>query len=557
MSAQPVAAIARWIPAVDWLRRYQPAWLRRDLVAGVVTACVVVPQCVAYASLAGLPVEVGLYVATVPMALYALLGTSRPLSVSTTSTISLLTASAIADSGEPDVLVAASALAVIVGVLLLVVGLLRLGFLADLVSSPILTGFKTGTGLVIIAGQLGKLTGIPVDGSGFFQDLRDVLTGLDEIHGLTLVLGIGTIVLLVALRRFAPRLPAPLIGVAVGIVIVAAFDLVDRGVAVIGEVPSGLPGFELASPEHWGSLFPGALGIALMSAVESLAAGRALRAKEDRPIDANRELIALGVANLGAGAFHGYPAGGGLSQSAVNDQSGARTQISSLTTVATVVIVLTTLTGVLEDLADATLAALVIVAAGGLIQPAAFRRLAGIRGRDFALALVAVAGVLVFGILDGVLIAIAVSIITLVYQTNHRAIEVLGVDPQTGQFRTLARHAEAQPIAGIVIVRMRGPLSFANVQRVRTEILTAIDDAPQPPRFLICDCAALADIEITALEVMAELATELRGRGIEPWMAEMVSDQRAMMDRFGTASQLRYFDNLAAAVAASTDTRSS
>ena len=556
MSAQPVASIARWIPAVGWLRRYQPAWLRRDLVAGVVTACVVVPQCVAYASLAGLPVEVGLYVATVPMALYVLLGTSRPLSVSTTSTISLLTASAIADSGEPDVLVAASALAVIVGVLLLVVGLLRLGFLADLVSSPILTGFKTGTGLVIIAGQLGKLTGIPVDGSGFFQDLRDVLGGLDEIQGLTLALGVGTIVLLVALRRFAPRLPAPLIGVAAGIVIVAAFDLVDRGVAVIGEVPSGLPGFELASPQHWGSLFPGALGIALMSAVESLAAGRALRAKEDPPIDANRELIALGVANLGAGAFHGYPAGGGLSQSAVNDQSGARTQISSLTTVATVVIVLTTLTGVLEDLADATLAALVIVAAGGLIQPVAFRRLAGIRRRDFALALVAVAGVLIFGILDGVLIAIAVSIITLVYQTNHRAVEVLGVDPQTGQFRTLARHAEAQPLAGIVIVRMRGPLSFANVQRVRTEILTALDDAPQPPRFLICDCAALADIEITALEVMAELATELRGRGIEPWMAEMVSDQRAMMDRFGTAPQLRYFDNLAAAVAASTDQRS-
>jgi sulfate permease, SulP family len=288
-----------------------------------------------------------------------------------------------------------------------------------------------------------------------------------------------------------------------------------------------------------------------------LAAGRALRTKEDRPIDANRELIALGVANLGAGAFHGYPAGGGLSQSAVNDQSGARTQISSLTTVATVVIVLTTLTGLLEDLADATLAALVIVAAGGLIQPAAFRRLAEIRGRDFVLALVAVAGVLIFGILDGVLIAIAVSIITLVYQNNHRAIEVLGVDPQNGQFRTLARHAEAKPMAGIVIVRMRGSLSFANVQRVRTEILTAIDGAPEPPRVLICDCAALADIEITALEVMAELAAELRGRGIEPWMAEMVSDQRAMMDRFGTAPQLRYFDNLAAAVAAATARRSS
>ena len=468
-----------------------------------------------------------------------------------------LTASAIADSGEPDVLAAASALAVIVGVLVLVVGLLRLGFLADLVSSPILAGFKTGTGLVIIAGQLGKLTGIPVEGSGFFHDLRDVLTGLAEIHGLTLVLGVGTIVLLVGLRRFAPRLPAPLIGVVFGIVLVAAFDLAARGVAVIGTVPSGLPDFELAAPDHWSPLVPAALGIALMSAVESLAAGRALRGKDDRPIDANRELIALGVANLGAGAFHGYPAGGGLSQSVVNDQSGARTQLSALTTVATVVLVLTTLTGLLEDLAYATLAALVIVAASGLIQPAAFRRLARVRVRDFGLALVALAGVLVFGILDGVVIAVAVSIITLVYQSNHRAIEVLGVDPQTGEFRTLARHPEAQSIAGIVIVRMRGPLSFANVQRVRTEILSAIAATPRPPRVLICDCAALADIETTALEVMAELAAELRARGIEPWMAEMVSDQRAMLERFGTVPGRQYFDTLDAAVAASTDNRPS
>ena len=207
MSAPAVTSLEHWIPAFGWLRRYERRWLRRDLMAGVGTACVVVPQCVAYASLAGLPVQVGLYVATVPMLLYALLGTSRPLSVSTTSTISLLTASAIADSKATDPLAPPSALALIVG------------------------RFKTGTGLVIIAGQLGKLTGIPVDGDGFFQDLRDVVTGLGDVHGLTLALGLGTIALLVALRRFAPRVPGPLVAVTVGIVLVAAFDLADRGVA--------------------------------------------------------------------------------------------------------------------------------------------------------------------------------------------------------------------------------------------------------------------------------------------------------------------------------------
>jgi sulfate permease, SulP family len=489
-----------------------------------VTACVVVPQCVAYASLAGLPIQVGLYIATVPMVLYAVLGTSRPLSVSTTSTISLLTASAVEPSGASEPLAAASALAIIVGVVLLVVGLLRLGFLEDLVSSPILTGFKTGTGLVIISGQLGKLMGIPVGGTSFFSNIDDVLDGLGDIDGLTLALGVGTIVMLVVLHRGAPRLPAPLIAVVLGIVLVSAFDLANHGVAVIGSVPSGLPGFAFPSPDSWGPLVSGALGIALMSAVESLAAGRALASKEDPPVDANRDLVALGAANLGAGVFQGYAAGGGLSQSAVNDQAGARTQLAEMVTGAVVVLVLTTLTGLLEDLADATLAALVIVAASGLIAPAAFRPLARIRTRDFGLALVALAGVLVFGILDGVLIAIAISIFTLVYQSKHRAVEVLGREPATGHYRTMARHPEAEAIPGLVIVRPRGPLSFANVERVRTEILAAIEQAQPQPRVLLCDLEAVADVEITALEVMARFAGELRDRGVQPWLAAIVGD---------------------------------
>lgn len=537
------------MPALGWLRRYQRSWVGRDVMAGVVTACVVVPQCIAYASLAGLPVEVGLYVATVPMLLYALLGTSRPLSVSTTSTISLLTAATIEQSGRSEPREVAAAIAVIAGVALLAVGLLRLGFLADLVSSPILTGFKTGTGLVIISGQLGKLLGVPVDGSGFFSNLHDVFEGLDDIHWLTFALGIGTIALLVVLRRVAPRLPAPLIAVVIGIAIVAVFDLADHGVSVIGDVPAGLPGFSLPSPGDWGVLVPGALGIALMCAVESLAAGRALATKDDPPVDPNRELIALGAANVGAGLFQAYPSGGGLSQSAVNDQAGARSQMAEVVTVGVVVLVLTLLTGVLEDLANATLAALVIVAAAGLIKPAAFQRLARIRLRDFGLAMVALGGVLAFGILDGVLIAIAVSIVTLAYQTNHRALEVLAVERSTGRLRTIARHPDATPIPGMVIVRPRGALTFANIHRVRAEVLDAVDAADPPPRVLLWDDEALTDIEVTALEELAKVADDLRQRGCETWVASVVSDQQAMLERFGTGLA-RFFDTVEEAMTA-------
>jgi MFS superfamily sulfate permease-like transporter len=300
-------------------------------------------------------------------------------------------------------------------------------------------------------------------------------------------------------------------------------------------------------------LVPGALGIALMCAVESLAAGRALASADDPPVDPNHELIALGVANLGAGVFQAYPSGGGLSQSAVNDQAGARTQLAEIVTVGVVVLVLTLLTDVLEDLADATLAALVIVAAAGLIKPAAFRRLARIRSRDFGLALVALGGVLAFGILDGVLIAIAASIVTLAYQTNHRALEVLGEDPASGRLRTIARHPEAEPIPGLVIVRPRGALTFANIHRVRSEVLAAVDRAEPPARVLLWDDEALTDIEITAIEELAKIATELHQRGCDTWIAAAVSDQQAMLERFGLPPTVRTFDTVEQSVEAFRD----
>jgi MFS superfamily sulfate permease-like transporter len=328
------------------LGSYQRAWLRWDLLAGLTTAAVVIPQAVAYASLAGLPVQVGLYVATVPMVAYALLGTSRPLSVSSTSTISILTAGALAEAGaagDPGRAAATAALlALLVGGILAAAGLLRLGFLADFISSPVLAGFKAGMGLVIAASQLGKVLGVPVQGDGFFAKVWSALTQLGDANPATVALAVGGLAVLLALRRWAPKVPG-----------------------------------------------------------------------------ADRELLALGAANLGAGLFQAYPAGGGTSQTAVNDGAGARTRLAGVVTAAVTVLVLTVLAPLLADLAQAILGAIVLVAAICLVDLAPLRRIRTIRRRDFWLGLVALVGVLVLGVLRGVLEAVLISLLVLLHELDH------------------------------------------------------------------------------------------------------------------------------------------
>jgi high affinity sulfate transporter 1 len=535
-----------------WRSGYRRGWLTGDLVAGLVAACVVVPQAVAYAGVAGLPVQVGLYAALVPMFVYAMLGTSRVLSVSVTSTLSILTASAIAISGGgPE---AAALLALMSGALLVVAGLLRVGFLADLVSLPILAGFKAGTGLVLISGQLGKVLGVPIDGDGFFANIADAVRGLDDVDGVTLALAAATIAVIVAMRRWARRVPGPLVAVVGGILAVGALGLADDGLAVVGAVPSGLPGFAVPPLEDWRLLVPGAAGVALMATVESVAAGRALAARADPPVDTDRELVALGCANVGAGLFHAYPAGGGLSQSAVNRDAGARTQVSALATVAVVALVLTVMTGLLENLAEATLGALVIVAAFGLVQPAELRRIVHVRVRDGVLALVALAAVLVLGVLAGVLVAIVVSMATLLAQAYRSPVDVISLDEQ-GRFRRRALGGHDATPPGLLMLRPRGILYFANVRRVGDQVIAAVDRA-MPVEVVVVDLSAVPDLEVTALTVMADIRRELRERGIETWITGLDGGQREMAARFGIDDRILVFPTLDAAVSAHRSARS-
>jgi len=485
--------------------RYQRAWLRGDLLAGLTTAAVVVPQAVAYASLAGLPVQVGLYVATVPMVAYALVGTSRPLSVSSTSTISILTAGALVEAGTAGdagrAAATASLLALLVGGMLAAAGLLRLGFLADFISSPVLAGFKAGMGLVIAASQLGKVLGVPVEGDSFFAKVWSALRQLGDANPATVALAVGGLAVLLALHRWAPRVPGPLVVVVCGIALVGLTDLEERGVALVGPVSGGLPRFELPGLAGAAALLPAAAGIALMSFIESISAARAFVAKTDPPLDADRELLALGAANLGAGLFQAYPAGGGTSQTAVNDQAGARTQLAEVVTAAIAVLVLTVLAPLLADLAQPILGAIVLVAAIGLVNLAPLRRIRAIRQRDFWLGLVALAGVLTVGVLGGVLVAVLISLLVLLHELDH------------------PRIVADERAPGLLAVRPEGRLFFANARRVVDRFAAIAADQRPPPRVVLLDLSAVNDLEVTALERLADLAEDLHGRGMALWVA--------------------------------------
>jgi sulfate permease, SulP family len=557
--ARATSWITGYVPAVGWLRAYQGPWLRGDLAAGVTTAAVVIPQAMAYATIAGLPVQTGLYVATVPMLVYAMLGTSRPLSVSTTSTLSALTAAAVAvaAAGDPSrALTAASTLAVLVGGLLLLAGLLRLGFMADFISAPVLAGFKAGTGLLIAAGQLGKVLGVPQEGDSFFAKLGSALSHLDQISWPTVILAACSILILLALRRWAPRsLPGPLLVVALGILLALLTGLADRGVALVGTIPPGLPEFAAPDLAMVQALVPAAAGVALMSFVESIAAARAFTAEGESEVDADQELRALGGANLAGGCFQAFPAGGGLSQTAVNRETGARSQMAGVVTAGVVVLTLLFLTPLFENLPQATLGAVVIVAVTGLVDLAVLRRIRQLRVRDFGLALVALAGVLVLGVLQGVLLAVVVSMLTLIYGANHPPIEVLGRKPGTGAWRDLDRHPDDETIPGLMVVRPVATIYFANGPRVRRRLLDLVDAAAPRPQVVLVDLGAVPDIDVTALEVLSSFDADLRARGIGLWLANLNARPLDMLRRLpdSAAWEQRVFrevDDAAAAFAA-------
>jgi high affinity sulfate transporter 1 len=537
------------------LAGYKKGWFRFDAVAGVTTAAVVIPKSLAFASIAGLPLQAGLYVALVPMFVYALLGSSTLLSVSSTSTLAILTAAQLTLVPGKDpaaLLAAASTLAVLVGAFLMVAGVLRLGFLANFMSDPVLTGFKAGLGLVITVDQVPKLLGVHVEKGHFFQQVLATLAHVPQTNGATFILAAATLMILLGMERFYPRVPAPLLAVALGVAAAAFLGLREAGVALTGPIPARIPAPALPHLELLGILWPGALGIALMSFTESIAAGRAFARHDDPRPAPNRELIALGAANLAGGFFQSFPAGGGTSQTAVNSQAGARSQVAELATVAMVVATLVFLAPFVSLLPQATLAAIVIVTSLPLLSVADFRSILLVRRTEFLWALAAGAGVVIFGTLQGILIAIAISLLTLIYQANHPLVYIVRRKPGTDVFRPQSSdHPEDESISGLLIVRTEGRMTFASAPQAGERLAVLIKDAQ--PKVVILECSAIPDFEYTALRTLTQAEEKLRERGISLWLSALNPQALAVVRRSPLGRALgaeRMFFNLRDAVKA-------
>jgi SulP family sulfate permease len=522
--------------------------VRLDVTAGLVAAAVVLPKAMAYATVAGLPVAVGLYTAFVPMVIYALLGSSRVLSVSSTTTIAILTGAQlglVVPDGDPAKLVTATAaLTGLVGVALVLARLIRLGFVANFISTPVLTGFKAGIGLVIVLDQVPKLLGIHITKVGFFRDLLDVAQHIPETSLITLAVAAATFAILIGMERLWPHSPAPLVAVGAAIAASWYFGLQTLGVSTVGAIPQGLPAFTMPDLSLIERLVPGALGIALMSFTETIAAGRAFARPADPPINANRELVATGAANLGGALLGAMPAGGGTSQTAVVRASGGQSQRASLVTAATAVATMLLLAPMLGLMPNATLAAVVIVYSVGLIQPAEFRAIRSVRSMEFRWALVACAGVLVFGTLKGIVVAIIASMIGLASQTAYPRVSVIGRKRGADVLRPLSpEHPDDETFEGLLIVRPEGRLFYLNLQNVIDRIGALV--AKYQPRVLALDMTRVPDLEYSALQALIECeqrATE-RGAvavwlvGLNPAVLEMVRNTD-LDERLGRARML-------------------
>jgi high affinity sulfate transporter 1 len=538
----------------SWFREYERSWLRADIVAGLIAAAVVIPKAMAFATIAGLPVQVGLYTAFVPLVIYAVLGTSRPLSVSTTTTIAILVAADLAEAAPggsaAELATAAATLAILVGLMLGLASLLRLGFVANFISEPVLTGFKSGIGVVIVADQLPKLLGIHIEKAGFFRDLLAVAAHLPETSLVTLGLSIAILALIFALERFAPRLPAPLVGVGLGIAACGLMGLPGLGVETVGSVARGLPALVIPQLDLVALMWPGAVGIALMSFTESIAAARAFaKPDEPRPLP-NRELLALGLANVAGGFLSTMPAGGGTSQTAVNRLAGARTQVAELVTAAVALATLLLLAPLIALMPNAVLAAVVVVYSLHLIKPDEFREIVRVRSTEFYWALIAFVGVILLGTLKGILVAVIVSLLALALQTYNPPVHVLGRKRGTTVFRPLSsEHPSDETWPGLLIVRPEGRIFFSNAERIGDKIWALVEK--EQPKAILIDGRAVPDLEYTALKMLTASEEKLRRDGIELWLAGLNPDVLKVVQRSKLGETLgreRMFFNLQAAV---------
>ena len=533
--------------------------LRGDAVAGVTVAAYVVPQVMAYSTVAGLPPVVGLWAILAPLAAYALFGSSRTLSVGPESATALLTATTIAPlaAGQPGrYATLAATLAVVAGLLGVLAWLARLGFLADLLSKPILTGYLAGLAVTMVVGQLERVTGVPTSGGAFPSELRSFVTGMTHMHGPTVAFAAGVLALLGLLQWRWPNLPGPLIAVVLAAAAVAIFGLTRYGIAVIGPVPTGLPTPAAPSWSDIPDLVLPAVGLITVAYADTILTARSLAARTESTVDANQEFLALGAINIGAGLLRGFPVSSSASRTVLGLAAGARTRVSSLVTLGCVMLVLLFAAPLLASFPTAALGALIIYAAVRLVDLGEFRRLAAFRRSEAALALGCMAGVLLVGILYGVLIAIGLSVAGLMWRVARPHDAVQGLVPGLAGMHDVDDYPQATVIPGLVVYRYDSPIFFANAENFRTRALAAVDQQTQPVAWFVLNVEANVEVDITGLDAVDALRGELTARGIVFALARVKRDLLDALDAYGLSTSVgtdRIFPTLPTAVAAYQD----
>ena len=526
------------MPGLQRLLSYRREWLRGDILAGLTVAAYLIPQCMAYGELAGVEPVAGLWAILTPMVIYAIFGSSPQLSIGPESSTAVMTAVAIAPlaAARTDTYVSLAALlAILMGVVCIMGYIARLGFLADLLSKPILIGYMAGIALIMIGGQLGKMGKIGIETNAFFGQVGEFIDKLQLAHSPTLILGILVLVFLFAFESRFPNLPIPLIAVLLSTLAVAIFNLDARGVAVVGKIPAGLPHVVIpqVSVQDVSSLLASAVGISIVGYSDNVLTARAFANRNNYKIDANQELLALGVANFGNGLMQGFPISSSASRAVIGDSVGSKSQLFSLVAMVAVILVLLFLRPILALFPKAALGAIVIYAATKLIEVPAFIRLYRFRPSEFILAILTTMAVLVTGILVGVGIAVSLSVIELFSRVARPHDAVLGKVPGLAGLHDIDDWEDAKTIPGLVIYRYDAPLCFANAENFKRRSLEAIEAEIVPVEWFVLNMEANVEIDITAIDVLSELRDELAAKNITFAMARVKQDLYLELEKAG------------------------
>jgi high affinity sulfate transporter 1 len=549
--------LEKYVPFIGWVTTYQRAWLRDDVVSGVVVGAIMVPVAMAYAQMAGVPPQQGLYSAIIGMAVYAVFATSRHMKITTSSTMSIMSIAVVGPlvaSGFGTYVSLSAALAITVGLIMLVLSFMKLGFISDFLSKSVMTGYIFGVALLIAMSQLPKVFGVPGGSGTFFQQLGQFIANLPQTNPYALALGVGTIALILIIKRYKPLVPGALLALILGTFIAGLLQLsANYNVAVVGDIPIGMPSptLPLIDLQAIPFLIGGAAGIVFLAVGETLGTGRAFAAKYHYEVNADQELLAMGAANVGSGLFQGITIDMSLSNTASGEAAGERTQLSSLVSAGVILAVVMFLAPLLKNLPSAVLGGIVLSSILGLFNFDEFKRYYAQRKTDFVLACTALAGVAASDVMTGLMLAVLLSLVMLLYRASRPYIAIVGRSPN-GEFNDLERHADAQRIPGLVILRLDAPLYFFNANVARAQILAQAASDP-PPQAIVLDLSASADLDIGTADMLRDLYSDLRANQIKLLFAHVRGSVRDRMVKTGLLEHLgedHLYTSMAVAVAA-------